>query len=61
MKSSTYVPEHMARQAEESMRTLYNDVLKVASAAKMQSASASSSAPAAPAANGAPMRDLKLE
>eukprot|EP00972_Heterocapsa_arctica_P071852 10613728-Heterocapsa_arctica.AAC.1 len=47
MKSSTFVPEHIARQAEESMRTLYNDVLKVADAAKMQSASASS-------ASGAP-------
>eukprot|EP00972_Heterocapsa_arctica_P106724 15718932-Heterocapsa_arctica.AAC.1 len=61
MKSSTFVPEHIAKQAEESMRTLYNDVLKVASAAKMQSASASSSASAAHAVSGAPTRNLKLE
>eukprot|EP00972_Heterocapsa_arctica_P026596 3916036-Heterocapsa_arctica.AAC.1 len=59
MKSSTFVPEHIAQQAEDSMRTLYNDVLKVANAAKMQSASASSTS-AAPAVGGAPVRDLKL-
>eukprot|EP00972_Heterocapsa_arctica_P018960 2799373-Heterocapsa_arctica.AAC.1 len=60
MKSSTFVPEHIAQQAEGSMRTLYNDVLKVATAATMQSASAST-APAAPAAIGAPVCDRKLE
>eukprot|EP00972_Heterocapsa_arctica_P023194 3415263-Heterocapsa_arctica.AAC.1 len=60
MKSSSFVPEHIAQQAEESMHTLYNDVLKVANAAKMQSATASS-ASAAPAVGGAPVRDRKLE
>eukprot|EP00972_Heterocapsa_arctica_P030372 4472246-Heterocapsa_arctica.AAC.1 len=42
------------------MRTLYNDVLQVADAAKMQSASAAS-ASGAPAVGGFPVRDRKLE